>query len=303
MRGTITLRKLIDPMLNVNVWSKNETNEFIPNENNSGFSLFDNTNVYPLFFDGTFKIGSVAIVPKINESTYIDNTYRINLNNKILQHYLTYSIGFESPFEFKHYFNLLLSEYMPIANAKYRQLWEYFTTSLPHGFYEKMEMHGGNTQTFNNVKEDIKRGDVKDYDFSGNLNGQNKDDPNTAVNYNFDTPQNISSINLDSPDHMSSADTGKTHDGQRYNINGVVQLVNGIPTILQDDSHPTNKSVFGDSSNTKSGSISDLFNDRYDIKSGYSANDIKTINEIYTEFANIDLNVVNAVRDAFLYIY
>lgn len=302
-RGTITLRKLIDPNLNVNVWSKNDEGIWTPNNNDNGFSLFDTVSPYPLFFDGTYKIGSLAVVPKIGDITYIDTAYRSTLNTKIKNHYLMHSIGFESPFEFKYYFNLLLSEYMPTANAKYRQLWEYFAEKMPSGYYEKLIMSGGNTQTFNNVKDEIKRGDVKDYDLSGSISGQNADDPNTAINYNFDTPQNLSSINVNSPDHMSSADAGKTHDGQRYTSSGVVQIVNGVPTLVQDDQHPTHKSTYADSSNTKSGSISDLFNNRYDEKSGYSSTDIKLLNSIYNELANIDLDIINSVRDAFLYVY
>lgn len=54
-RGTITLRKLLDPQLNVNVWTKNTDGIWNPDEHDSGFALFDTVNPYPLFLMAHIK--------------------------------------------------------------------------------------------------------------------------------------------------------------------------------------------------------------------------------------------------------
>ena len=303
MQGTITLRKLINSNLNINVWKKSANGEFVPTANESGFNLFDNINKYPLFFDGTYYIGGMQIIPKIDNVQYIDNEYRNMLNNKIINHYLMYSIGSETPWEFLYIFNTLLTEFMPTANAQYRQLWEYFAQKLPYSYFEHNALNGGNTQTYNNLTDKINNGDVKNYEWGGNLAGQNINDPDTNINYEFDTPQNINSLNPESPDHMSSANSGKSHSGERFSINGVVHLENGVPGVYVDDDHPTNKTTYGETNSIRTGSITDMYNNRYDEKYGYNINDIKIISESYNEFCNVDMKIINALRDAFLYVY
>ena len=63
-RTPVTLRRLINPATNINKWEKDENGVFVPVEISTGFTLF---NTYPLFFDGTYKIGGINIIPKIGK--------------------------------------------------------------------------------------------------------------------------------------------------------------------------------------------------------------------------------------------
>ena len=42
---------------------------------------------------------------------------------------------------------------------------------------------------------------------------------------------------------------------------------------------------------------------RYDEKYGYNSNDFKMITEFNNELNNIDLKIINSLRDCFLYVY
>lgn len=296
----VTLRRLLIPESNINKWYRDENGVYVPESHNSGFTLFDTVNPYPLFFDGTYKIGSMSITPKIGDTEYIDNTYREMLNNKIKNHYLDYRIGFETPNLFYHHFNTLLNEIMPEINAKYRLLWGFFAEKLPYGYFEHEDINGGNKNTYNSDVTN-KKGDVKNYDWSGSVNGQSNDD--TSSSYDFDTPQNISDLNVNSPSHMSNANVSKSKNGTTYNINGQVHLDGVNPIIYVDDQHPTTKSTFEDDKTENRGYDTNEYVNRNNEKYGYTSNDFKLIKEFNDELSNIDLEVIKKLRDCFLYVY
>lgn len=296
-RIPVTLRRLLNPATNINRWEKNENGVFIPVEVSTGFTLFD---TYPLFFDGTYKIGSMQIVPKIGDTQYIDNTYRAKLNQKIQDHYIDYRIGFETPQLFKHHFNTLLKEVMDGFNSEYRLAWGFFAEKLPYGYFEHETINGGTKTTYNSDVTN-KKGDVTNFDWNGGISGQNTDSVNHT--YNFDTPQNISSLNENSPDHMSSATVSKDNNGETYATNGRVIYLNGKYTVINDDDHPTAKTKFNDDKSENRGYDNNEYVNRYNEKYGYNSNDFKMITEFNKELNNIDLKIINSLRDSFLYVY
>lgn len=297
---TMTLRKLLKNNANIAGWEK--VNGFwIPSANETGFTLFDTSTPYPLFWDGTYSIGGVAVKPMYNDSEVLDTTYRAKLNDKITNHYLNYRIGAETPDLFKHYFNTLLNEIMPTYNNKYRILWQYFAYKLPYGYFEHEDISGGQRTTYDST-DTMTKGDIKNYDKSGSITGQNVNDDSTAQGYNFDTPQNITDLNINSPSHMSSADANKTHDGQHYTQSGHVTLDNnGNPVI--DNNSETYKTTYGNDTTARTGSDSTAFENRFNEKYGYTSNDLKMISDFSNELANIDLEIIKALRDCFSYVY
>lgn len=300
-RIPITLRRLIKPSTNINFWFPHGDDWYREN-NDTGFELFDNTNPYPLIFDGSYTIGGHPIVLKLNNVDYTDNTYRSKLNNKIIDHYLDYRIGFATPQLFYHHFNTLLREVMPDFNNKYRILWQYFSEKLPYGYFEHTGYNGGSSNT-NNGGGTNTFGDVKSYDWSGTISGQNANDPTTTKGYEFDTPQNISDINLNDPAHMSGANTGETHSGETYTQSGRVIVNNQIPQIQTGDEYPTGKTTHGNDTYTTNNTDTFTYNNRYDEKYGYTTQDIKMISDFSNELSNIDLQIINSLRDCFLYVY
>ena len=297
-RTPVTLRRLINPATNINKWVNNN-GTFEPLEISTGFTLFDE---YPLFFDGSYYIGALQIIPKIGNTEYIDNDYRDKLNKKIQDHYIDYRIGFETPQLFKHHFNTLLKEVMDKYNSEYRLAWGFFAEKLPYGYFEHM---GYNGKTQNNYNSTVtqEKGDINNFNWAGNLSGGHPDDWGKNASYEYDTPQNMSSLDVDSPDHMSGANVSKTHSEQTFSINGRITLVNGSPTVLTDNQHPTTKSTFENDKTTNGGNDSFEFVNRFDEKYGYNSNDFKMITEFNNEMSNIDLKIINALRDCFLYIY
>lgn len=297
----ITLRRLIKPSTNINFWFPHG-DDWYRESNDTGFELFDNINPYPLIFDGSYTIGGHPIILKLNNTDYTDNTYRDKLNNKIIDHYLDYRIGFETPQLFYHHFNTLLREVMPDFNNKYRILWQYFAEKLPYGYFEHTDYKGG-TQNTNEGSSTNEYGDIKNYDWSGSISGQNANDPTTTKGYNFDTPQNLSDINLNDPAHMSDANTGESHSGEMYNQNGRVVVNGQIPQIQVGDEYPTGKTTRADDTNSTENTDTFEYQNRYDEKFGYTTQDIKMISDFSNELSNIDLQIINSLRDCFLYVY
>ena len=295
-RTPVTLRRLINPTTNINKW-ENVNGVFQPIEVSTGFILFEE---YPLFFDGTYKIGSINIIPKIGNTEYIDSEYRDKLNQKIQDHYIDYRIGFETPQLFKHHFNTLLKEVMDKYNSEYRLAWGFFAEKLPYGYFEHMEYNGSTKQIYNSDTTN-KKGNVTNFDWNGGISGQNTD--SKSYNYDFDTPQNLSSLNPDSPEHMSGANVTKSNNGEMYNTNGRVIYLNGKYTVINDDDHPTGKIKYDDDKTENRGYDQNEYVNRYDEKYGYNSNDFKMITEFNNELNNIDLKIINSLRDCFLYVY
>lgn len=301
-KSTITLRRLIDSKCNINVWQQSG-NTWQPQTNDSDFVLFDSINPYPLFFDGTYTIGSQIIKPQINGVDKLDNTYRSKLNTKIINHYADYKIGFKTPNLFYHYFNNTLNEKMPEFNNQFRILWEYFSQKLPYGYFEHEDINGSTKNNYNSDTT-LKKGDINTFDWSGGVSGNNANDPTTTKNYVFDTPQNLQSLDVNDPAYMSGANTNNTHEGERYYQNGRVIIDNQVPQLQDgDDNYPTGKTKFNDDKTENRGYDSMEYVNRYNEKYGYNSNDIKTIMEYSKELSNIDLEIIKSLRDCFLYIY
>lgn len=296
----VTLRRLLIPESNINKWYRDENGVYVPESHNSGFTLFDTVNPYPLFFDGTYKIGSISITPKIGDTEYIDNTYREMLNNKIKNHYLDYRIGFETPNLFYHHFNTLLNEIMPEINTKYRLLWGFFAEKLPYGYFEHEDINGGTRNTYNSDTTN-KKGTIKNFDWQGQINGQKTD--SKSYNYEFDTPQNMSSLNPDSPNHMSNATVSKDNAGENFSLNGRIIYQGTAPVIIADEDHPTGETQFNDDKVENRGHDDTEYRNRYNEKYGYTSNDFKLIKEFNDELSNIDLEIIKKLRDCFLYVY
>lgn len=298
----LTLRRLLDPKSNINVWEKDENGVYVPVETSTGFTLFSTSPAYPLFFDGSYKMGTVIIQPTIEGAPALDSGYRSALNQKIIDHYIDYRIGYPSPNLFYVKFNSKLNEIMNTYNARYRLAWEYFAEKLPYGYYEKETINGGTKSSYNSDVTN-EHGERKNYDWSGFMSGNDSANPSTSKNYNFDTPQNLSSLNPSSPDHMSSATVSENHDGSTYSMNGYVNLTSGNASILRDTDHPTQKSTAGDDTTKNRGYDNVDYVNRFNEKYGYRSEDRRALYELSAELANIDLEIIKALRDQFLYIY
>lgn len=298
----ITLRRLLDPACNINVWERDENGVYVPVETSTGFVLFSTSNPYPLFFDGSYYIGGMQIIPEAGGVPVYDNNYRDALNKKIMDHYANYRIGADSPNLFYHNFNTLLNEIMPEYNAKYRLVWGFFAEKLPYGYFEEKYYNGGTKNAYNSDYT-TKHGDISTFDWSGGQSGTSPSDPAKSSVYNFDTPQNMSSLDPTSPDHMSSATVATDHGAGTFTMSGYVDLNNGVPEIKRDSTHPTGKRTEGDTTNENRGYDTQTFENRSDKRYGYTSNDFKLISEFNNELSNIDLEIIKALRDCFLYTY
>lgn len=310
---TATLRDLIDPTANPGTYSR-VNGSWQHDSNDTGFTLFDEDRKYPLIFDGSAAIGGYTLnpiisVPQYDGSTATFNfasaTYRDYLNQKIIDHYFGYEIGFETPQMFKHYFNTKLREIMPYYNNKYYNIMIAIAQNVPFTYFERTD-YNGKTLTNTDTVLTLTHGDAFTWDYRGSttINGES-----VERTYNFDTPQNISSLNPDSPDHMSSAVTGKS---QAANVQIASGFVDGSGNITQDfaDAHATSKSKKAQDTQGTKGDASKNYTEyegRYDTKHGFSAAQrmeiSKYIGEQLGSMGNIDLEIINELRSCFMMIF
>lgn len=180
----------------------------------------------------------------LNEYPIFDESYREILNNKIINHYYTEEIGFETARLFKIHFVARMNEIMPKYNILYQaqnKLVENIDT-----LYNNVNL----TETFKrNIKGDSENTTKGSSTSSSTGKGVNQDTPqgsiknSTIENYEYASEINLSKDNTNANSNVtgnitqnSTEDYVKTivgNNGQRYVVDVYKDIINNIMNIDQ----------------------------------------------------------------------
>ena len=128
-----------------------------------------------------------------------NENYRNTLNNKIINHYLFYEIGQETPAKFRHYLNTKMHEIMPYYNELYR------TTQFDYNPLNSADYTIEYTKKIDNTSEGTSSGRGKtDGTSSSNTTGtSNNEITSNSKGAKVDTPQ--SQLEVDDINGLSAA--------------------------------------------------------------------------------------------------
>lgn len=201
----------------------------------------------------------------LNNYPIFEESYRETLNNKIINHYKFYEIGLETPQLFKDRLHCKLNEIMPYYNKLYESIPALFD---PNTFSDTIKYLGETNNKTTNSGRDETTGE--------NTHGQRTD---INRNFDFDTPQNATSINLTNPDHMSAANTG--------------ELITGASTDTNSNTINYGRIV----------EAVESFVNRQNVHTGYNQSIYKTMLEFREAVLNIDMMIINDLRELFMLVY
>ena len=227
-----------------------------------------------------------------------DENYRATLNDKIIKHYYFREIGLETPGLFKFYLNQKLAEIMPYYNKLYKsELLEFNPfynvdrTMTTDGTKSGNTMNVGNTKTEGTTEFDT----TNQHNETG-INNSSSNDNKYHKNVHSDTPQGLLSINnIDDEVYATTAD---------------------YDTDIDNNTTFANSTNIGDSkqtgSNTNNVSVDNIDNSIRNDTENYLMHVIgKEGSETYSEmlmkyrdtFLNIDMMIINELKDLFMNVY
>ena len=212
------------------------------------------TKALPKLFDFDFPI--------------FDENYRTTLEKKIIYHYYTRELGYETVGLWKLKLQTKLQEIMPYYNKLYESELLELNPLYTHDMYRKRD--NTTTQVDHTVNQ-------KDHDFT--IDDTAHDKPNeTTYNLHSDTPQG-GLIGVDNETYLSDADkTTKTGDNVRTNHR--TELGENTTTVDLD-----------------SGKVDDYLEHVY----GYAGyNPSKLLKDYRETFLNIDMMIVNDLNKLFM---
>lgn len=236
--------------------------------------------------------------PKIFDFTFpiFDEAYRTSLEIKILKHYYTREIGFETVGLWKMWLDKRMNEIMPYYNQLYKsELLEF------NPFYD-VDM-----TTDSNRKIDHDENSTAS-------NTQNNSNKRTDVNENAETHEDNSNSNSNSTDYQLFSDTPQNQ------LNGV-DNENYLTTATKTTNESSDKNDSKGNSTSTSNSATDItgtiitdgsatrkydnVDDYLEHVKGKSGN--KSYSELLTQyrqtFMNIDMLVINDLSDLFMNIW
>lgn len=180
----------------------------------------------------------------LNDYPIFDENYREILNNKIINHYYTEEIGFETARLFKIHFTARMNEIMPKYNILY-QAQNKLVANIDT-LYNNVNL----TETLKrNIKGDSESATTGTSSSSSTGKGVNQDTPqgsiknSTIENYEYASEINLSKDNTSANSNVtgnvtqnSTEDYVKTivgNNGQRYVVDVYKDIINNIMNIDQ----------------------------------------------------------------------
>lgn len=217
--------------------------------------------------------------PAMDEYPIFDENYRSVLNQKILDHFYMYEIGLETPDLFNHQLRVKLGEIMPYYNEMYR-----IQTLIANPFhnFEYNETSSRNT----------------DQDNTQSTSGENTETSSQDSETNFAKGQVRS--------HSAQSDTPQSNLTP-YNVatGGYASLVNMSET--ESDTDTTDGSLTAssrlDSSTATTGKLKTLDEYVRSVTGAQGINKAETLKAYKSAYMNIDMGIINDLRELFMIVY
>jgi hypothetical protein len=217
--------------------------------------------------------------PAMDDYPIFDENYRSVLNQKILDHFYMYEIGLETPDLFNHQLRVKLNEIMPYYNEMYR-----IQTLIANPFhnFEYNETSSRNT----------------DQDNTQSTSGENTETSSQDSETNFAKGQVRS--------HSAQSDTPQSNLTP-YNVatGGYASLVNMSET--ESDTDTTDGSLTAssrlDSSTATTGKLKTLDEYVRSVTGAQGINKPETLKVYKSAYMNIDMGIINDLRELFMIVY
>ncbi len=217
--------------------------------------------------------------PAMDDYPIFDENYRSVLNQKILDHFYLYEIGLETPDLFNHQLRVKLNEIMPYYNEMYR-----IQTLIANPFhnFEYNETSSRNT----------------DQDNTQSTSGENTETSSQDSETNFAKGQVRS--------HSAQSDTPQSNLTP-YNVatGGYASLVNMSET--ESDTDTTDGSLTAssrlDSSTATTGKLKTLDEYVRSVTGAQGINKAETLKAYKSAYMNIDMGIINDLRELFMIVY
>lgn len=261
-------------------------------------------------------------IPKVFDFDFpvYDPAYKTVLETKILKHYYTREIGFETVALWKHWLDMRLNEIMPYYNQLYESCTHEFnpfydvdftTTGNRNGKYD--ETHGDNGTSSNvrtdNLKEDTSSNTKTDTNATRTDNLAHEDtdtSQNTHYDLYSDTPQgaltgidnenyltNARKVTDNGTDHNTGTNTGTVKNEGSQTVNGSGSTANtGTQT---NEGNTTNNG-------TKNYTNVDDYLEHVAGKRSYATYSAM-LKEYRETFINIDTMIINELSDLFMNVW
>lgn len=274
-------------------------------------------------YDDIDEVLTDETVAKVIDFNYplFDETYRAVLNKKILEHFYTREIGFETVGLWKQKLRARMNEIMPYYNKLYRSellnfnpLYDVDYTTKRDGSVDKTESRN----RLNNVKENESTDTVNTQQLDGNSaghssgysdnesfnSGANLGTKNTEDRYS-DTPQG-GLTGIRDNNYLTNATLDAGDEGQN-----AIAIANGSESNGQDTNGNTHSSQTdigngererNKEDNTNENSVGNTLEDYLEHVSGKrgSVTYSKMIMEFRDSFLNIDMMIINELNSLFM---
>lgn len=175
-----------------------------------------------------------------------DENYRNVLNNLIINNYLTYEIGFETPLMFKHYLNTKMETIMPYYNELFKaqiqllenpydsniDLTETFGRNVANSASSNSSSNGKNKNLFQDTPQgELSSTDIENQKWATNLT-LNQNDINDSTSSNGSTVEDYTK-------HITG------NNGKRYKIELYNTFIKNIKNINESIINDLNELFMG----------------------------------------------------------
>lgn len=226
-----------------------------------------------------------------------DEEYRKILNKKILNHYRFYEIGFETAELFKHYLNTTLDEIMPYYNQLYATTLIEINPFENYRISETINKEGNKNDDYSGTGTDSRTesGNSEKNDTSEASETTTNETTGEGVTVESDTPQGMLSIgNIKNNTYASQAAMTENSENSEGTTTGTETANSTAEFSTESQNVSTNTST---NEQTYAENI---------IKSVYGnkgENPSKMIQEFRKTFLNIDIMIINELKNLFMMIY
>lgn len=250
-------------------------------------------------YDGGFNFG-------LDKYPIFDSEYRFILNQKILEHYMFYEIGFETPALFKHYLNTRMNEIMPYYNQLYNSELLEFNPLWDTDYKRKDDRTNLNDRKQDTTGSLLSETKSKNEDTSNtqsvrndneNITGKDKTDLNQK-HVRSDTPNNLLVIDdIISNNYASQADIN--HDTSVTDSTQERQLTSNNNTDFIGNTDFNSNLDTNTTGNLKEDitNIDDYLSHVYGNTGRKNFSEL--LNDYRNSFLNIDVQIIEELDDLF----
>jgi hypothetical protein len=245
-----------------------------------------------------------------------DESYREFLNQKILDHYMYYEIGQDSPQKFKFYLNLQMREIMPLYNQRYEStklaILPLINQSVTEETHRNMganllETTDGTNDATDTLTIDMTKGGSNDTTITDNLDVTNREDntrndATTRKHIESDTPQKMLEIgnitgNVYADKAEIDSDGLDVIEGKDY-TSAQDRTGTNNQTTTETNNQTNETTLHGTTGATKTNANTST-DDFTHTLNGLSGSQSALLLEFRKTFINIDMEVIGALADIF----